>query len=58
MTYAINCRDLNRECDDYFKADTFEEVQKIVTGHFQHDHGVREMTPELRNKVNSAIRES
>ena len=58
MTYVIDCKDVNNKCDDYFKADTFEEVQKIVMGHFQHDHSVKEMTPELLDKVNGAIRAS
>lgn len=58
MAYAFSFKDLKNGCDYWAKADTFEEAQKIVTGHFQHHHDVKEITPELQDKVNSAIRES
>ena len=57
MAYSFSCKDLDEDCDYMAQANTFEKAQEILTGHYQHHHNVKKITPELQNKVKNAIRE-
>lgn len=45
-------------CETEFTAENEEEILNQVAAHATHDHGVKEISPELVAKVRSAIREA
>lgn len=57
MTMVISCRDVGADCDFEARAETEEELFKILTAHAKSGHGMSEIPPELVEKVRSAIRE-
>ena len=54
-TLHIACNDVVPGCGFTASGDTEEELIDKVVAHAAHDHGVREMTPELAAKVKAAI---
>ncbi len=52
----ISCADIVPECPFTASAATEEELMKQVVAHAAHDHGIREVTPELAAKVKAAIK--
>jgi predicted small metal-binding protein len=52
----ISCADIVPECPFTASAATEEELLKQVVAHAAHDHGIREVTPELAAKVKAAIK--
>jgi predicted small metal-binding protein len=55
MTVRIACDDVVPGCRFTASGETEEELIDKVAVHAAHDHGVREMTPELVAKVKAAI---
>ena len=52
----ISCADIVPECPFTASAATEEELLKQVVAHAAHDHGIREVTPELAARVKAAIK--
>jgi predicted small metal-binding protein len=57
MAMVINCRDVGADCDFEARAETEEELFKILQEHARAGHGMEEIPPELVEKVRLAIRE-
>lgn len=53
----ISCGDVVPGCGFTAEAATEEELLKKVAQHAGADHGIKEVTPEILEKVKSAIRE-
>jgi len=56
MTKHIACNDVVPGCAFEASAGNEEELVQQVATHAAKDHGVREITPELAQKVKAAIR--
>ena len=56
MKKEIACNDVVPGCKFTAKAETEEELMKKVADHAAHEHGVKDVTPELASKVKAAIR--
>jgi predicted small metal-binding protein len=54
-TLHIACDNIVPGCGFTASGDTEEELIDKVAAHAAHDHGVREMTPELAAKVKAAV---
>ena len=52
----ISCRDAGADCDFMVRAETEEEILKIVADHACSGHNMCEFSPELREKVLSHIK--
>ena len=57
MEKVIHCRDVGFDCDGVIRAKTEKEALELAAAHAQAVHGVKEITPDIVNKVKSAIRE-
>ena len=57
---TVTCREVGMDCDAVLKGETEEDIMKRATEHAMKDHGMTEadMTPELRQKIRSHIKES
>jgi predicted small metal-binding protein len=58
MAKEIRCSDVGMDCDFVTTADTTEELLGKVVAHARDVHGLTEITPELRQKVASVIRDT
>jgi predicted small metal-binding protein len=56
MKKHIECKNLVPGCPFTASADSEEELVKQVAAHAAHAHGITDVTPELAEKVKSAIR--
>ena len=55
MTLVLRCRDIGFDCDGIIKAEDEEELMTQVTAHAGEVHDITEVTPELVEKVRSAV---
>lgn len=55
MGKHIACGDIVEGCSFKAEAATEAELVERVKTHAEHDHGVKEITPELAAKVKAAI---
>lgn len=53
---TMACGEVVPGCDFEANAQTDEELMRKVAAHASEAHGVREITPELAEKVKAAIR--
>jgi predicted small metal-binding protein len=53
----LACKEIVPGCEFTASAETEEELLEKVAAHADHDHGVREVTPELLAQVKRAIRD-
>ena len=51
----LSCREAGADCDFLVRAETEEEILKVASEHATR-HGIKEMTPELKNKMKSLIK--
>jgi len=51
----LSCRDAGADCDFLVRAETEEEVMTVAAGHAAR-HGLKEVTPELKNKMKFLIK--
>jgi predicted small metal-binding protein len=51
----IACAAIVPDCPFEATATTEEDLLKMVAAHAAHDHGIKEVTPELAAKVKAAI---
>ena len=56
MKKRIACADVVPDCPFITSADSEEELLRKIAEHADHDHGVKEVSPELLAKVKGAIR--
>lgn len=52
----LSCRDAGADCDFLVRAETEDEVMTVAAGHGARVHGMKEVTPELKNKMKSLIK--
>ncbi len=52
----LSCRDAGSNCDFMVRAETEDEVMAVVAGHGARAHGMKEVTPEMREKIRSLIK--
>jgi len=52
----LSCRDAGADCDFLVRAETKEEVMAVAAGHGARVHGMKEVTPEMKNKMESIIK--
>ncbi|MCH7646297.1 MAG: DUF1059 domain-containing protein [Nitrospinae bacterium] len=55
MALVVNCRDVGADCDFEARADTEEELFKILTEHAKSGHGMEDIPPELVERVRAVI---
>jgi predicted small metal-binding protein len=53
----LACSDVVPGCPFTTTAENEEEILKQVAAHAKHSHGVKEVSPELADKVKRAIKE-
>ena len=56
MSKEIACNDVVAGCSFVATGATEEELLEKASRHAEHDHGVKEVTPELAAKVKAAIK--
>lgn len=52
----LRCRDVGLDCDFEAHGRSDEDVMQQAAAHAQRVHGISEITPDLANRVRSAIR--
>ena len=58
MGKQLRCSDLGMDCDFTAWAETEKELMELVALHAKQAHGIDEVGPELKEKVESAIRDA
>ena len=54
---VIRCRDVGFDCDGVIKAKTEDEALKLAAEHAQKEHGLKDVTPEVVEKIKSVMTE-
>ncbi len=54
---VLHCRDVGFDCDGVLRAETEQEILKQAAEHAQKAHNLKEITPEVVEKVRAAIRD-
>lgn len=57
MEKVIHCRDIGFDCDGVIKAENEEEAAKMAAEHAREVHGIEKITPEVADRIKSAIHE-
>lgn len=57
MEKVIRCRDVGFDCDGVIKAKTEEGALKLAAEHAKTEHGLKEVTPEVIEKIKSVMME-
>jgi predicted small metal-binding protein len=57
MEKVIRCRDVGFDCDGVIKAKTEVEALKLAAEHAKKVHGLKEVTPEVVEKIKSVMKE-
>lgn len=58
MAYVMSCRGAGfQDCDYEAWAETKEELMELAAAHGKQAHGIEEITPELSEKLQKAIKE-
>lgn len=55
MEKVIRCRDVGFDCDGVIKAKTEEEALKLAAEHAKSVHGVKDVTPQVVEKIKSVM---
>ncbi len=53
----IKCRDLGKDCDFVCRGNTVEDVLKKAAEHGKKEHGMTELSRELKEKIRSAAKD-
>ena len=56
MAKQLRCNDVMPGCNFVATAETEDELMKKATAHARDAHSIKEVTPELKKKVQGAIR--
>jgi predicted small metal-binding protein len=57
MTKVIRCRDVGFDCNGVIKAPSENEALALAAEHAKTVHGVKEITPEIVQKIKSVMQE-
>jgi len=57
MSKVIRCRDVGFDCNGVIKAPTENEALALAAEHAKSVHGVKEVTPEIVQKIKSVMRD-
>ncbi len=57
MAKVLRCRDVGMDCDYVARAETEEEILKMVAEHAQAVHNMKEIPEEVAEKVRAAIKD-
>ena len=57
MKKVIRCRDVGFDCNGVIKAPSENEALALAAEHAKSVHGVKEITPEIVQKIKSVMRE-
>lgn len=57
MKKVIRCRDVGFDCNGVIKADSESEALAMAAEHARTVHGVKDITPEIVQKIKSVMRE-
>ena len=57
MAKTIACRDMGADCDFVARAETIEELFKNAGEHGRAVHSMTEVTPEMREKALSLVKD-
>jgi len=57
MAKVIHCRDVGYDCDGVIRAETEEDALRQAAEHAQTAHGLKEVSPEVVEKVRSVMRD-
>ena len=57
MAKVLRCRDVGLDCEGELRGETEEEILRQAAEHAQSAHNIRDMSPELVQKVRAAIRD-
>lgn len=55
MEKVIRCRDVGFDCNGVIKAKTEEEAMRLAGEHAKNVHGLKEITPEIIEKIKSVM---
>jgi predicted small metal-binding protein len=57
MAKVLRCRDVGLDCTGELRGETEEEIMRQAAEHARSTHNIRDMPPELVQKVRAAIRD-
>jgi len=57
MEKVIHCRDVGFDCNGVIKAKTEKEALTLAAEHARKVHNVKEITPEIVDKIKSVMKE-
>jgi predicted small metal-binding protein len=57
MKKVIRCRDVGFDCNGVIKAPSEDEALMLAAEHARTVHGVKEITPEIVQKIKSVMRD-
>jgi predicted small metal-binding protein len=57
MEKIIHCRDVGFDCNGVIKAKTEKEALEMAAAHARTVHGVKEITPDIVEKIRSVMRD-
>ena len=57
MEKVIRCRDVGFDCEGVIKAKTEKEALELAAEHAQKEHGLKEVTPKVVEKIKSVMTE-
>jgi len=57
MSKVIYCRDLGFDCDAEIHTQTADEALIKASEHAKTEHGLKEITPEVVEKINQVMKE-
>lgn len=57
MEKVIHCRDVGFDCNGVIRAKTEEEALQMAAAHAKSVHGLREITPDVVDKIKSVMKE-
>ncbi len=56
MAMELRCRDVGVDCDEVIRGETQEEVMANAAEHARTQHNMKEISPEMGEKIKEAIR--
>ena len=57
MAKVLRCADVTGTCDSVARGSSEQDIMQQAAAHAQSAHNIQEVTPELAEKVRSAIRD-
>ena len=57
MEKVIHCRDVGFDCNGVIKAKTEKEALELAAAHAKAVHGLKEITPDIVQKIKSVMRD-